>query len=94
MALKHQVKTTFQRQLLNQILNKVILLKDKLILKNNIFLTAKASASFSFNFEEFLAKWFEACQQNKERSENEVEENNEEENNQEAEDNAKSEGIF
>ena len=53
-----------------------------------MFLTAKASASFSFNFGEFIAKLFQSIQQNKENN-NEGESNEEEEVN-----NAESKGKF
>jgi len=72
---------------------------------NGVKASAKASASFNFNFEELIAKLFEACKQNKENdkvenndegksNENEINEeieNKKEEDNEEAEDNKQSE---
>jgi len=51
--------------------------------ENGVKASAKASASFSFNFEELLAKWFEACKQDKEIVKNEN--NNENKNKEEGE---------
>jgi len=72
---------------------------------NGVKASAKASASFNFNFEKLIAKLFEAFQQNKENdkvenndegksAENEINEeieNKKEEDNEEAEDNKQSE---
>jgi len=72
---------------------------------NGVKASAKASACFNFNFEEFIAKLFEAFQQNKENdkvennddgksNENEINEeieNKKKEDNEEAEDNRQSE---
>jgi len=61
---------------------------------NGVKASASASASFNLNFEELIAKLFEAVQQNKEndKDENNDEEiNKKEEDNKEAEDNVQSE---
>jgi len=51
--------------------------------ENSVKASARASASFNFNFEEFIAKLFEAFKQNKETKENDKDE----ENNKEVENN-------